>query len=730
LGRGGSPADIAFWSARIGGGETRAMVAADFLNSPEHRATVIDGFYHDYLGRAVDPGGLAYWQSFLAGGGTVPQMQESLLLARFGPEVYHDAPEVGGLSADNVKQLLERAAGASARQDAIIAVVDRNGNILGVRTESGVDAAYAGDTTNLVFAIDGAVSLARTGAFFANDQGPLTSRTIRNISQTTITEQEVASNPDVATSDPNYGPGFVAPVGIGGHFPPDISHTPPVDLFNIEQSNRDTTNPRFNVDPAYVPPGAALSPPVSYGVVSGLDPSAQSRGIATLPGGVPLYKFIEGAPEVVGGIGVFFPGPDAPGAAGSALFEQNYIAGIGQTDQQRENAPLVLEAEWMAFAAAAGELGPIGGVGAVTTYRDPIDPLIDLTNAQINLVGIQLELFGPYPQVGQAGGIERLLQVGAGSGVGDPNEGTDRPIASGGRQYAPNQVDPEGWLVVPHDSPAGQITAADVTQIINQGIVEAGQVKAAIREQVDAGGNFTPGPATKMIFSVTDKDGNVLGLYRMPDATTFSLDVAVAKARNVAYFADPALLQAIDQIDPYSGAVVLPAGVAYTNRTFRFLAEPRYPSGVDGSPPGPFSVLWDLLHNGLTMSNLTNPLTADDLKTPNPIPLAGFTSVSGYAAFHAGANFRDPANPQNQNGVIFFPGSAPLYKNGILVGGFGVSGDGVDQDDVVTAFGDVGFDVPATTPRADDIFVRGVRLPYQKFLRNPETPDPQSPPVS
>jgi len=56
----------------------------------------------------------------------------------------------------------------------------------------------------------------------------------------------------------------------------------------------------------------------------------------------------------------------------------------------------------------------------------------------------------------------------------------------------------------------------------------------------------------------------------------------------------------------------------------------------------------------------------------------------------------------------------------VLVGGLGVSGDGVDQDDTVTSFAAAGFKVPAGTPSADDIFVRGVRLPYQKFLQNPQ----------
>ena len=78
---------------------------------------------------------------------------------------------------------------------------------------------------------------------------------------------------------------------------------------------------------------------------------------------------------------------------------------------------------------------------------------------------------------------------------------------------------PVGWLVAPH---AGQgLTRAQVTRIINQGIVQALQTRAAIRLPL--------GSRTRMVFAVTDKTGAVLGLYRMPDATVFSIDVAVAK---------------------------------------------------------------------------------------------------------------------------------------------------------------------------------------------------------
>ena len=57
-----------------------------------------------------------------------------------------------------------------------------------------------------------------------------------------------------------------------------------------------------------------------------------------------------------------------------------------------------------------------------------------------------------------------------------------------------------------------------------------------------------------------------------------------------------------------------------------------------------------------------------------------------------------------------------------MVGGFGVSGDGVDQDDFDT-FGAAQQFVPDVSKRADSIDLPApggpVRLPYFKFPRNP-----------
>ena len=178
--------------------------------------------------------------------------------------------------------------------------------------------------------------------------------------------------------------------------------------------------------------------------------------------------------------------------------------------------------------------------------------------------------------------------------------------------------------------------------------------------------------------------------------------MAVAKARNLAYYNNPAELQPIDQ------APGVPAGVAFTSRTFRYLSLPRFPEGIDGAPAGPFSILNDGGTSAITGGQVGPRLANTD-----------FVSVQGYSAFHPAANFRDPSNIANQNGVVFFPGASAVYAGQTLLGGLGVSGDGVDQDDVTTSQAILGYD-PLESIRADNFRVFGIRIPYRKFNRNPE----------
>ena len=676
----------------------------------------------------------------------------------------------------------------------MIAVVDRGGTILGVQVEQGVinniddptNAAIAagyGSAGNgngiidtdaerraLAFFAEGAVAEARTAAFFSNGDptnidnhspvgtlAPLTSRLVRFISQTTVTQREVQGISALDAPAELRGPGLVAPIGLGGHFPPEVPHTPPVDLFAIEQTNRDRVpgdasatvadptllnnlnssviapfTPMVNLrtvggslvnpnqDPANPPtPGDtlrfniaynnidptkvdALREPLSFGEISGLDPNARSRGIATLPGGIPIFRDTnhDGVGEtLIGGIGVFFPGRD-----GFATFEQGFKPGVAQSEYERTNAPKVLEAEFMALAAIGGSLGAaVQGVPkAKTDLFAGTDiaaiPDIDLPFGRLDLVGITLQVVGP---IAGREGVAEVLNRGLALGTG--------PV-SGAQVYAPNingREVPFGLIVPPRDGVG--ITAAQVNQILQNAIAGAQQVRAAVRLPLSS--------RTRMVFAVSDLEGNIVGLYRMQDATIFSIDVAVAKARNTVYYADASELNPLDQVP------TVPAGTAFTNRTFRFLTEPRFPSGVDGDPSGPFSELNNPFNDPFSATNLGPPQAdtayLDTVLGRNSFGPTAPTSPDGLPG-GIERNFLDPDNLNNQNGVVFFPGSTPLYSNGQLIGGFGVSGDGVDQDDVVTFVGAQGF-LPQQNNvlRADETKFRGVRLPYQKFLRNP-----------
>jgi uncharacterized protein GlcG (DUF336 family) len=612
------------------------------------------------------------------------------------------------ITKGNAKQLLDRAVVASARNDAIIAIVDRNGTILGVRVESGVQII---DPATLSFAIDGAIAKARTAAYFSNDTAALTSRTIRQISQTTITQREVQSNPNITETDPTLqGPGYIAPIGIGGHFPADIAHTPPVDLFAIEHTNRAVlTGPGADMvfgtadDDVYGIPAAqryqTKQIPIPYSYAQQINAVANAsdsnnRGIATLPGGIPLYKTQDGKTALVGGIGVFYPGSD-----GFSDYEQGFSSStLNKTAIQRENSKLALDAEWVAFAATGGSsgvnarVGTLAGIPPVKGFDLPLS-----SNVRIFLAGISLDQVGQ----GSQGGVKQTLATGAQVGRGDKMDlGIAKPVTSalmGNLKYLAGKEVAFGNLLKAHHGTS--LSTSEVEQIIDQGKDAASKVRAQIRLPI--------GARTRMNFAVADTTGNLLGLYRMKDATVFSIDVSIAKARNTVYYAS-ADLNDFDRVrvDDPTGPF-LPKGVAFTNRTFRFLAEPRYPAGVDGSLPGAFSILREDWVDPNTGYNKGAPVSIDDMET-----------VLGYDSFHPGTNFHDPTNPEYQNGIVFFPGSSALYKKGKLVGGFGVSGDGVDQDDVVTFYGFAGFAAPDNI-RADQRFVRGVRLPYQKFPRNP-----------
>ena len=466
------------------------------------------------------------------------------------------------LSAADVQQVVENAA-KSLDAPMVIAVADRAGKILAVFQNAGAPTTSTGNFSVAVDSKELAVALARTAAFFSNNQAPLSSRTVRFIS--------------------------------GIHFPPGVTNAPNGDLYGIENTNRGCSlNASFlpgkNIDPARSIDGLSLG----LGIITGKADNMDSDPAAVNPGGVPLFK----NGYAVGGVGVVSTSLDV---AEFAAFSGASQSGLLPDPSQLPPPGVVI----------------IGGIAL---------PFVNQTTPPNGI--------GP-------GTVAGTYLIG-------PLNGT---------------LPPEGDLVGPTAGVSG-LTQGDVANIISQAIATAEITRAVIR--------LPPSSRTKMTIAVADLDGTVLGLHRMPDATVFSIDVAVAKARNVIYFGGPAGTPDLPGV---------PAGTAVTNRTIGFGAQPFFPPGIDGSGLGPFFNLYTF--------DIAHPCTQGS----------------------------QAANP-DQNGIVFFPGSVPLYKNGVLVGGLGVSGDGVDQDDFVTNAGAQGFEAPDNI-RADQVIIDGVRLPYLKFPRNP-----------
>lgn len=261
------------------------------------------------------------------------------------------------------------------------------------------------------------------------------------------------------------------------------------------------------------------------------------------------------------------------------------------------------------------------------------------------------------------------------------------------------EVDPRFFPFIASSSAgANSLTAADVNTIISHAAQQANVTRAAIRQPL--------GSSARVSITVVDTTGKVLGIFRTADAPVFGFDVSVQKARTAAFLSSASAGTSLrtagmgSYVDRAAAdGVRLDGSVAFTDRAFGALHRPFFPDGLDPNPAGPFSTgvpQWSIFNLGIQL---------DLIKTNLQLALGGATvpctSISSLA-----------------NGLQIFPGSVPLYKNGVLVGAVGISGDGVDQDDIISAGGGNGFS-PAPAIRSDQIFVRGVRLPFLKFPRSP-----------
>lgn len=383
-------------------------------------------------------------------------------------------------------------------------------------------------------------------------------------------------------------------------------------------------------------------------------------GLAGDPGGVPVYKNGQAA----GGVGI----------EGDGFYSIDIDA--SDVDQAPE--------EIIAVAATKG-------------YEAPAD----IRGDQILADGIRL----PFVNAAQTGG--NAPAFGSLPGTVDPlfpvrgaAASLFSPLTLGG---VPGRIDPR-YFPFKNGTEAGpgRLTAAEVNTIITQAAQQAYRTRAAIRRPL--------GSPAEVNIAVVDTNGVVLGLFSTRDAPIFGFDVSVQKARTAAFFSNPnagALLRTAEggKFAKFADAALadglkLDGAFAFSDRAGGFLSRPFFPDGIDGTANGPFSKpidFWSPFNTGLQSALVKTAL----VNILSGIPAASCTAI-----------------PSLPNGIQIFPGSVPLYRNGVLIGGIGISGDGIDQDDIIASAGSVGFEAPEAI-RADQIFVRGVRLPYVKFPRHP-----------
>ena len=572
------------------------------------------------------------------------------------------------LTASETLRLIAQAEQAATilNAKATIAVVDRVGNVLGVYKMTG-----ALDKANL-----------RSGRALASfPQG------LDGVDDTIPSELAAISKALTGAYLSSSGNAFSTRTGsyiIQEHFPPTV--------------NFQAGGPLFGVQFSQLPCGDL----VTRGHIVGAGPKRSPLGLAGDPGGFPVYK--NGV--VVGGIGVI--------SDGLYSIDLNPVAGTTDSDER------------IAQSALAGFEAPdcirsnkITLGGQTPPYSNADGALVSVSNTSVtgpgNFITVPTYFDSNVALAGKAyGNVDSGFAADGGGTLG-----TGAFVMTNGahnRYFPMNSISP-----LPA---ASGLSVTEVTQILNSAIGVANQSRAQIRRPL--------GVAAQVSVAVVDTAGNILGMSRSADAPVFGADVAVQKARTSAFFSSaPAGSQLTSEapvtyprgtvrIEDYVsasstfGSTAFTGSHAFSSRAIGNISRPFFPDGINGSPFGPLSKdysIWSPFNVGLQLDLVHNRLVFEIL-TPT-LDSTSCTSATGITSMN--------------NGMQIFPGSVPIYRGNTLIGAIGVSGDGVDQDDMVAFLGlsrasqisNTGYGNAPIGIRADTLSPQGSGL---RFVNCPQAP--------
>ncbi|HMG46485.1 MAG TPA: heme-binding protein [Allosphingosinicella sp.] len=598
------------------------------------------------------------------------------------PRLYAD-PAPAALTVADVQQIIAQAV-AEARARSLpgtIVVVDRVGNVLaayrmaGANLNLSVPASPSGVNHDLQGqnvaggAVAGAIAKAITGAYLSSGGNAFSTRTASQIVQQHFP-------PSAAAAGLESGP-----------------------LFGVQFSQLPCSDLAARFSP--------IAAPDNF-----IGPKRSPLGLAADPGGFPLYK--NGV--VVGGVGVMADGVygfdpeiqdvDADGEEAIALAATQGFA--APADIQAERISVDGTSLRFSDATVAGLRVAPGTAPAFITLT-PADGML------IPVTGYSAAAIIPgTPYGSEASGI-RLATA---TEFADP----DAYVLTNGSTV-------NRYPIRPGTDAGAPLTAAEVRAILEEAFKVMSAARAQIRRPLDSRAQVT--------ISVVDTNGAVLGLVRSPDAPIFGIDVSLQKARTATFFSAAfaaAELTADGDTDVagyvaaartfFANPAALTGQNAFSDRANGNVSRPYFPDGELGRPPGAFS-------RPIAEFNPFSTGLQSALVTPTVFAHVGFVTSGGLDVPQACTRIATPG--RLANGIQIFPGSVPIYRGGTLVGGIGVSGDGIDQDDMVSFLGlhngSVRLGTVNNAPaaiRADQIVVpvagsSGVRLrwvncPFNPFL--------------